>query len=187
MFPKVGAAFTVLQPPLVALLLSFQPSFLYPSSSVISERVHLRERACEPAVKRLEKLMSILYHALCFGVCHVDSFLTEQRARLESEGSVYSSVLPLCPLKCVSLYHNGQPKPLKRCAGPTSSHASRYIAVMLLMHCWYAEKVRKFRWFSSKINCFSRLVAAFLCMDEDALKPSNVSYDVGQRAEEQVL
>lgn len=84
---------------------------------------------------------------------------------------VYSPLRSLSPPRCVSLYHSGQPMDLKRCAGPTSSHASRYIAMMLLMLCWYAENVRKLRWLSRVINCFRRLDAAFLCSDEDVLTP----------------
>lgn len=58
---------------------------------------------------------------------------------------------------------------------------------MLHTPCWYAEKVRKFLWLSSRMNGFSRLVAAFLCSAEDVLVPRRDSYALGLDAAEQVL
>lgn len=39
------------------------------------------------------------------------------------------------PENVCSRYQRGHPMLLRRCEGPTSSHASRYIAEMLLAHC----------------------------------------------------
>lgn len=85
------------------------------------------------------------------------------------------------------LYHSGHPMERSGSARSTSSSASLYMAETFDKHCWKAEKVRKFRWFSRRMKRFSSFVAEFLCSADEELMSNSDAYAVGERAIEHGL